>query len=366
FLIINIRQTKNATWRQFFEYSTVSKLERINFTRHLHSFLGAGIALGQSLKIAAEQTVNKKLKTILSDLHNQIMSGRSLFNALERHTKYFSRYFIKLIRVGEESGKLDEILGHLLEQQEKEYELLINVRSALIYPIILITATLGMVIFMITFVIPTITAVLIEYGGALPLPTKIIVFVSNTFINYGVFIVLGLLLLISALRLALRQEKGRLAWENFLFHLPLIKKVIVEYNLAFLTRAIATPLVSGLSIDKSLELAADTTKNLHYQKSLLSAVALVRRGIPLSEILKGYPTLYPPSVIGLVEMGEKTGRTDQMFNRLSQTYEKSITNIFKNLSSIIEPFMLVTIGLVVGLIALAVFTPLWRLADTIK
>jgi len=365
FLVINIKQESRFNLRNFSIYSSISRLEKIYFTRHLYSFLDAGITIDQSIKIAGEQIDNKKFKEILRDVHEKIRNGQTLSSALGAHTKYFSKYFINLIRIGEESGNLDGILKHLLEQQEKEYELISKVRGAMIYPAIIVLAAFGIVIFMMTFVVPTITSVLTENGGTLPLPTRIIIAISNFLVNYG-FYALGVLVIFIFLtaRLA-RTKKGRWFFESIYFNMPYFNKIYIEYNIARFTRSMTAPLMSGLAVDKSLELAVETTHNLHYRASYEKGIEVVRKGVPLSEVLVGYPDLYTPNVVRMTEIGERTGKFDHMFMKLADFYERSVFNTFNNLSSIIEPVLLLAIGLMVGFIAVSILTPIWKFAETI-
>ena len=365
FLVINIKREISSKWDKLLTYSTISRLDKIHFTRHLYTFLDAGIALDEAVKICAEQIINKKFKEILFDIYKQIISGHTLHQSLQSHSKYFSGYFIKMIKVGEESGRLDNTLEHLLEQQEKEYDLITKIRGALIYPIILIAAAVGVVIFMLSFVVPTIASLLAEYGSELPITTKILIAMSNLFLKYGLLLPPVLILLGIVIRMLLKTPKGKWYFEELLFRLPLVKKIFTEYNIARVTISISAPLLSGLAIDKSLELALETCQNRHYQETINKGLKFVYKGIPLSDVFQGFPKLYPPNVVRMIEIGERTGKFDQMFARLATFYEKSVFNTFNNLSSIIEPFLLLTIGFIVGFIAVSILTPIWKFAEAI-
>lgn len=367
FLVINVKKDENLlSWKNIIVFATISRQDKIYFTRHLQSFLESGIGLDQSLKIAAEQMANKKFKLIIYDLYERIVAGQRLSTSLEAHKKYFSGYFIGLIRVGEESGRLDNTLKHLLEQQEKEYDLISKIRSAVIYPSVIISVALLVVIFILTFVIPTIATVLTDYGGTLPLSTRILIKTSNLFLAYGIYLPFILIALIIFLRYLIKKtEKGKWYFESLIFKIGIINKINKEFNLARFTRAMTAPLSSAVSIDRSLELAADTTSNSHYRKSVKEGLRFVHKGIPVSEVLRGYPRLYPPTVTRMVEIGEKTGKMDHMFGRLAAFYEKSVSETFTNLSSVIEPLLMVAIGLIVAFVAVSVLTPIWRFAETI-
>ncbi|MFH0820113.1 MAG: type II secretion system F family protein [bacterium] len=365
-LTVNIKKEKKFVWDKVLAFSTVSRIDKINFTRHLEAYLEAGVNLGEAVKIAAEQTTNKKLQGILDDIHKKIMGGQSLNGALSQHSKYFSKYFIRLIRVGEESGSLDKILRQLLEQQEKEYELIGTVRRSLTYPIIIILAAIAVVVFMMTFVIPTVAKVLIDYGGKLPLATKILITVSNFLVNFGLLMALLIIVIVVFLRIIIKRTPwGKWYFESFLFSVPILKRIIIEYNIAHFTTSMSAPLMSGIPIDKALELAAESYPNSHYRKTIKESIIFIHRGVSLSEVLRAHPKLYPPNVIRIIEIGERTGRIDNMFSHLANFYQKSVTNTLSNLSTVIEPFLLIAIGLTVCFIAVSILTPIWSFAETV-
>lgn len=365
FLVINIKKHKNKYLKNFYLFSPISRLDKIYFTRHLYSFVKAGISLNESIKIAADQSNNKKLKKILLDVHSKIIEGESLYASLNYHKKYFSNYFINLIKLGEESGVLEESLEHLLEQQEKEFELLTKVKSALIYPSIIIIAAISVVIFMMVYIVPVITSVFLKEGASLPLPTRILINASSFLVYYGYTILLLILGLFLIIKWAFKTKNGKWIFEAILFKTPIIKNYLIEFNLARFSRSLSALLSSGFAIDKSLKLVEATSGNEHYKVSINKCVELVRRGVPVTEVLENYPDLYPISMVRIIKIGEKTGRTDKMVLHLAKFYEKSIFNMLNNISSVIEPFLILFIGLVVGYIAVSVLLPIWSYVETV-
>ncbi len=307
FLIINIKKISVGWSTKLGTLSTVSRLDKIFFTRHLQTLLESGIALDQALKISAEQMTNKKFKTVLVDIYNEVVKGQNLHNALSRHTSYFSPFYINLIKVGERSGSLDDVLKHLLEQQEQDYELITKTRGAMIYPLVIITAAIVIVSLMLAFVIPNITSILTEYNVELPLQTKILIFLSDTLYNYGILIALAFLLMIILLKKIIKTKKGREIWDGLKLNIPFFKNIVIEFNLAKFSRAMSTLLKSGISIDQALELSSTICGNIYYQKSIKSCIPVIQKGIPLTEVLSGFPNLYPPITTRMLEIGEKTG-----------------------------------------------------------
>ena len=361
FLVINIKEEKTSRFTKINNLITgISAQDKIFFTRNLYTMLESGIPLDHAVKTAAEQTTNPKFKEILVDIHQRIQKGQTLHSVLLIHKKYFSNFFINLIKVGEMSGKLDNVLLHLLEQQEKDYDLRTKAIGALIYPLIIIFALIVMVIFMMVFVVPNITSVLTEYEVDLPLTTKVLIWLSNFLINYGLFLIPLVILIVFLLSKWTKTEKGKWKWDSFILSIPRIKKLIIEFNQARFARSMNALLKSGIPINQSLDLAAGVSNNSHYQKSIRGGINFVQKGIPMAEVLKGHPKLYPPLTTRMIELGEKTGKLDHMLNRLASFYERSVETTIANLSAVIEPALLISIGFAVAFVAISVLTPVWK------
>ena len=366
FLVVSIKQEKRHTFLDTeLVKQRVRRLDKILFTRHLHTLLESGIALDQALKISSEQSSNKTLKKILIELHQKVKKGQTLNSALRAYPKYFSPFFTNLIQVGEKSGTLEDVLMHLLEQQEQDYELITKTRGSMIYPAVIIAAAFLIVILMMTFVVPTITELLLEYSVDLPLTTRMLIFASQTLNTYGLLMLLALILTVVGLRQWVKKPSGKKHWDEFKLSLPILRNIVVEFNLARFARSMSSLLKSGMSIDEALDLTATVSGNVFYKDSIRSSIAFVRKGVPLTEVLHGYPKLYPPMTTRMIEIGQKTGKTDNMFTRLAIFYEKSVLNTIQNLSSIIEPVLLLLIGIGVGFIAVSILTPIWKFAETI-
>ena len=364
-LVVNIKKERKSRLLTSFNGSSIRRLDKILFTRHLHTLLDSGIALDQTLKIASEQAENQALKKVLSNLYQLTKRGEPLHSALARHPRYFSPFFINLVRVGEKSGTLDNVLEHLLEQQERDYELITKTRSALIYPAIIILAAIGIITLMMAFVIPNITELLLEYNVDIPLSTKILIWVSATINHHGILLLAVTLMLLLVLRRWVKNPRGKLQWDWFKLNVPVLRQIVVEFNMARICRSMSALLKSGVSIDEALLLTSTVCGNRYYQRSIAASVDIVRKGIPITEVLHGNPRLYPIMSTRMIEIGEKTGKFDSMFTRLALFYEKSVLTTIQNLSSIVEPVLLLMIGLGVAFVAVSILTPIWRFAQTI-
>lgn len=363
--VITIQREHRDTWFNRDLGQSVSLQEKILITRHLQTMLAAGIALDQSLKTLAEQTTNRRVKVVLADIERRTKSGQPFHQSLRQHPKYFSALYVNLIRVGEASGKLDQTLAYLLVQQENDYRLRTKIFNASLYPAIILTALIAMVTLMLVFVIPQIETVLGSYDVELPIQTKILLWLSRGLTSFWYLIVPALILLVLGIRWIFRTTRGKQAWDGFILKLPIVRQLVQEVNQAIITRTLTATLKSGLSLDQALELTLSVTGHTAYRDSLERGVRLVRRGVPFNEILRGSPDLYPPLTTRMIEVGEKSGQLDQMLEKLAEFYETSVETKLNNLSSIIEPLLILTVGLIAGYIAISVMAPIWSFSKTV-
>lgn len=343
----------------------VSRVDRMFFTSHLFTLLEAGVALDQAVKVTAEQAGSEIFKNVLLDVHRRVQHGEALSSALEQHPKHFPEFFVSLVRVGEASGRLNDVLQYFLEQQERDYELITKARGAMIYPTVIIIAMLGIVTLMMVFVIPQITSLLTEYKVDLPLATRVLIKVSNFLSNWGFIAGPAVLAGVVAFSRVVKTKWGQPYWDKFLLSIPKFGNIVREFNLARTARALSSLLKSGVPIDQAIALASTVTSNTQYRDTLRGGVTFVRKGIPLAEVLRGRPDLFPPIAVRMIEVGERTGRLDHMLARLASFYERAVMSTLANLSSIIEPLLLLTIGAGVGFVAIAILTPIWKFTESI-
>lgn len=365
FAVVSLKRERSKAWWNVNVYQSVSALDRIFFTRNLHTLVGAGIGLDQAVHITSEQTSNVKLRPVLEDIAKQLRRGQTFYSALSRYPWVFSPFYCNLIRVGESSGKLDDVLGYLLDQQERDYDLRSKVRSAMIYPIIIFCALIIMVSFMLVFVIPRVTSVLTQYDVQLPLTTRILMAISNVAVHFGWILFPALAALIFGLIYWFRRPSGKRLGDRWVLSMPLIKRIVIEFNLARFTRSLSSLLRSGLSIDQAIDMSSTVTSNTVFAETIRGSIRFVRKGLPLGEVLKGSPKLFPPMTCRMIEVGERSGKLDEMTTRLAVFYEKSVSTTLDDLSSVIEPLLLLGVGLAVAFVAISVLTPIWKFSATI-
>jgi len=352
-------------------FGGVSLVDKLLFVKHLGTMLQAGIDVTEALEVVADQTESKKFKSILRGMLSDVRSGKSLAASLSRYPKIFDQLYINIIKVGEESGTLEENLNYLAKEMENRMELRRNIRSAAFYPAIVLMATGGLGVVLAYFVLPRITKLFGSLDVELPASTKFLLWVSTTVENHGVLLAIGSVAFFVFFSFLTRQNFFKPFWHGLLIHMPIIGNIIMHYNLALIHRTMGTLLKSGLTINRSLEITILTTANVIYQKRLKMALPEIEKGKKLSDSLvalqhRSSKTLFPLLAIKMIGVGEKSGRLDESLSYLSSYFEKEVSQTTKNLTTILEPLLLITVGLVVGFIAISVISPIYQLTGQFR
>lgn len=329
--------------------------------RQLAILIEADVSLIQSLKALSEQTGNRKLKEVFSDVANKIDGGESFSKALSRYPKIFSDFTINLIKTGEVSGRLQESVSYLADYLEREYYLISKVRGAMIYPAFIMTTFIGVGILVLVMVIPSLTSILLESGQTLPVSTRIVIATSDILRSWGwifliVFIIAGALLW--------RYRKHPIVRNNFdrlILRLPIFGKMLKKTYLARLADNLTALIKGGVSIIKSLTVSAETIGSSVYQKIIYQARNEVKSGRSISSVLEQHPE-FTPLFVQMVKTGEQTGKLAEILTKLSDFYNKEVSNLVDNITQLIEPVLIVTLGLGVALLVFSVFVPIYNLA----
>jgi len=344
-------------------FSRLPLKEKLMFCEELATLINSGVPLTQSLTIIKDQskgTMRKVTETLVSDIEG----GQSLAGALEKQDRYFSPVFINMVRAGEASGTLDKTLGDLAIQVQKDYELVSKIRGAMTYPAVIIVAMVGAVIFMMVKVVPALTGFFDEMGAKLPLPTRILIFLSNTTVHYGIYIALGVVGLVVAIRMVFKKvEPLRRGLHRTIIKTPLIGKISKEFNIARFSRTLGSLLGSGVSILESLEIVSCSTKNMIFTQEIMDIRDKVKNGASMAEPLK-QSKVFPIMVSQMVGVGEETGNLDKMLMKISEHYERRIDNLTKNISSIIEPIIMLAVGVGIGFVIVSIIMPIYKMTET--
>ncbi len=337
----------------------------VNFTRQLAMILNAGLTLIDALNILKQQTIKKSYRNLLEDIDKEIKSGNSLSNALKKNKNYFSNLYIALVRSGEASGKLNEILLKLADTLESEKEFKSKISSALIYPIIIIVAMIGVMFIMITFVIPKLLGLYKDFNIDLPLTTKILIFISNIMVKMWPLILIMIFgLFISAQRLFKIEAIKYKIDEKFL-KIPVFGQIIQKAALVNTTRTLSILIKSGISILDGLRIITDIVDNLVYKKAFEQIYKEVEKGKTLGTALNN-AGIFPPILIQMTTVGEETGHLDETYEKISKYFEMESELALKSATALIEPAILVFLGIGVGFLVMSVITPIYNLTTSFK
>jgi len=340
--------------------------EKMMFTRNLSVMIASGLALSKALKNLSLQTKNKKFVKVLTVIQENIQAGSPFSDGLARFPGIFNELFVNMVRVGETGGNLEEVLVVLANQLEKEHDLLRKVRGALVYPAVIVVAMLGIGVVMMIYVVPQITAVFTDMNVELPVLTKFVISLSAALVKYWIWIIPSAIILAIGLKAFLITAPGKKAGGFIIINLPLIGKIVIKLNCARFCRIYSSLLKSGISVTKSLEILSRTLSNFYYQRTLLKAVEGVQKGVNLSDIIYEEKKIFPVLVPQMIEVGEETGKTEEVLAKLAEFYEEEVSQITKNLSSIIEPILMLFIGGAVGIFAVSIIQPMYSVMENIK
>ncbi len=345
--------------------NNVSMDEKVMMTRNLAAMLDAGLTTSRALSVMQRQTKNPRLKAILASMIADVKRGGTFSGALAKYSKVFSSLMISMARAGEESGKLSESLRVVGMQMERASNLTKKIRGALIYPSIVLVAMVGIAILMLIYVVPTLASTFKELGTQLPPTTQFIIDASAFLTQNTILSLVALAAIIFGFMAGLRSSYGQLA-SNWLFlRIPVISGLIQETNSARTARTLSSLLSAGVDMILSISITRDVLDNAFYKKVLAEAETAVTKGGQLSAPFAKYPNLFPPLVSEMIAVGEETGRLSDMLKETATFYEDSVERQTKDLSTIVEPFLMIIIGAGVGFFALSMIAPIYSLSNAI-
>ncbi|MCK4540172.1 type II secretion system F family protein [Candidatus Parcubacteria bacterium] len=347
------------------KFSKVPLREKLFFVQHLGVMLRSGISLSIAIKTLAKQTENKLFKKVLDDVGAQVEKGNSLAESLDSHKKIFGELFVNMVEAGELSGKLEDVLKQLYLQMKKEHKLISKVKGALTYPAVILLAMFGIGTFMIVFIVPKITCMFDEMNTELPLPTKILIGVSDAIVNNGALSAIIFIVFVVSFIKIIRTQKGKFIFQAILLKIPIISTIIKKINLARFARNISSLLKTDIMIIKTFQITANVLGNLHYREALLKMSQKIKQGGKLSDVINAYPNLFTPVVAQMVAIGEETGELDNILVELADFYEEEVDQIMENLPALIEPLLILILGLGVGGVAVAIIMPMYSITESI-
>src|SRR3989344_254241 len=339
--------------------------DKINFARHLSLVIKAGLPILEGLPMIKKQTGSKVLSSVIDSLIVDVSNGQFLASSLERFPNIFDSFFVNVIRVGEASGTLANNLSYLSDELKKSQDLKNKIRSAMVYPIIVMVATIVLTSFLIFSVFPKILPIFASLHIKLPVSTKILIAVSQFLLANGLYVLIGLIVFLIAFRLSLLWRPMHKAFDRFILFLPVISRLTIDINAANFSRILGLLLKGGIKIVEAVGITGQTFNSLAYKDSMIGAAEEIKRGGRLSHFLSSERKIFPPLFSGLIALGESTGNLEDNLAFLSEYYKDEAEIKIHNLTTLIEPLLLLTMGLVVGFVAISIITPIYQITQGI-
>jgi type IV pilus assembly protein PilC len=344
-------------------FSNRVKLKEIAvFSRQFATMIGSGLTLMRSLSILSLQTSNQYFTGVIDQIRNDIESGSSLSQAISRHPKQFSRLYVSMIRAGETSGNLDKTLSDLATTIEKQVELRGKIRSALTYPIVVLTLVLGILMAMLLFIVPVFKKMYTELGGKLPPATRVLITLSNIAIHAMPLVIIGVIAIIYGYRRWVRTTAGKAMRDRILLRVPIFGSLVRKTAMARFASTLSTLLKSGVPVLESLEITADSVSNAVVADGVHAISEGAKRGEPLTRPLQNHP-VFPPMVTQMMSVGEETGALDSLLQKVADFFEAEVQRTVDSLTSLLEPLLIVVLGSAVGAMVISLYLPMF---DIIK
>lgn len=359
--------TEDQKTRQWtFGRPKMSMDEKLMFVKNLATMIKAGITISESLAILRDQTKKTSHKKMLEDITEMLNSGQSLAKSLKKYDNNFSDIFINMIGTGEESGNLEKVLTYLDLQLEKEYEIKKKVISAMIYPAIIICITLLMAVGIMVFIMPKITKIFKSFKAELPLPTKIIIGMSDVLIKHPIASFLTFVGVVLFFVFIFKIKALKPFWHKILISMPVFGNIFISANIARFSRTMNSLLQASISVPQALRTTGNMLANSLYKNALYEVSEKVERGGRIGENLEQYPKIFPIICTKLIYLGEKTGTLESITEKIAELYERETDTKTKNLSVIIEPLLLVFMAGLVGGMAISIIMPIYQLPNLIN
>ncbi len=362
---------KLSPWEEKINNFVISYLTRISFVdkmmfvHHLQIMTKAGLSIITSLKILSEEMENKKLKRIIGKTKAEVEKGQQLSVALVKYPKVFPPVYVSMIAAGEVAGKLEEALTEVASQMKKSHELMSKVKSAMIYPAVIFTAMIGIAFFVVLYIFPKILVLFEETKTELPLATRILIYITHFMQNYWYWVIIGVIALIYAYLRAMKNYQFRKSMHLLHLKLPIAGAIIKKINLANFTLTLCSLLSSTIPIIEAVRISSEVLGNVVYKEKLKDASESLKKGINLSDVLRRDPQIFPPMVTEMIMVGEQTGNIEKMLSELSEYYNNEVSETMNNFTAIIEPVIILILGVGVAGIAVAVIMPMYSLTQNI-
>ena len=363
-IVISINPKNTVNIKIFDKFlNRVSSDSVVNFTRQIATMIEAGLVLSEAVDILSEQQSQKRFKEVLEKISADLKGGLSFAATLSRYQDIFPNLYVNLVKAGETSGKLDEVLIRMADTLEKEREFKARIKGAMIYPMVVITMMFFVIVIMMVFVIPKLTGFYTQSNLDLPLPTKILIGASSLFTNFWWAMIVVTISIVFGFKRFLSTSRGKYTWDRFLLKIPKLGTLISNVILTNFNRTFALLTSAGIPMLDAINIVEDVTSNAVYKEGLKTAYTGVESGLTFSQQLIALP--YFPRLMGqMIRVGEETGKIDEIFERLADYYESESDHLIKNLTVAIEPLILVVLGIGVAFLVISIILPIYKLTTS--
>lgn len=362
---IQISRIDNQFWNNLPMMSSVKNSDLVLFTRQLSSMLASGLTLMRSMEILKDQMQNANMSEVVTTIINDVEEGKTLAQAIEKHPRVFSPIYISIIKAGEQSGLLDKVLSRLADNLEKQAKLKSTIKSALMYPIIVVILMVVVMVVMMIFVMPTLSTLYVNLNVPLPLPTQIVMGISNGMVTFWPIVLVVLVLTVFGYRKWSKTPDGRLIIDTILLKLPVFGKLISKSILAEFSRTFGLLVGTGTLVVQALIETSNTTGNVNYENAIIGVSKQVEKGVTIGDAMSYYP-IFPSLLIQLVKIGEQTGKVDETLGKASEYFEREVNETVKTLTTAMEPFIMIILGIGVAFLIISVITPIYSLISSIQ
>jgi type II secretory pathway component PulF len=340
----------------------ITNKDMVAAVRMLSVMVSANVPFTDALRNISRQTKNPHFKLILSDIANEIEGGARLSEAMERYPKVFSQFFVNMIKSGETTGQLAEVMNYLADQQEKDYDMMSKLKGALMYPAVILVGMSVAGFVMMVFVVPKLTEVLIESGVELPLATKILIGTSGFMQSYWWLVILGVISLVASFKYWVKTDYGAWVWDVTKLRLPVVGQLLRDMYITRFCQAMSTLMKGGVTMVQALEIAASVMGNEVWKRLIIETIQEVNDGNPLITAMQREKTI-PTMAVQMLSVGEETGRLEEVLHRVGEFYGRSVANMTANMMTLIEPIIMIILGLAVGGMVSAIMIPMYKLSS---
>jgi type IV pilus assembly protein PilC len=364
--VISISESRLAGILKYLpQANPVTLKDVVIFSRQFSTMINAGLPIMQGLSILTEQAPNKSFGKVLGRVRDDLSNGMSLSDAIAKFPRVFNNLYVNMVKAGEQGGILDAVLERLSEYMEKAEAISRKVKSALMYPVVVSSVAVAVIFFLMWKVIPVFENVFTSFGSHLPGITMVVVNISHFVCSYRfIYLIIGAVVVFTGVSAYRKTKRGAYQWDSMMLKIPVFGVLLQKAAVAKFARTFSTLIKSGVPIVDALETVAKTAGNLVVEKAVLGCRDSIREGKTLTEPLKKFP-IFPPMVVQMINVGEETGAMDTMLSKVADFYEDEVDTAVEGLTSIIEPIMIVFLGLVVGFIVVAMYMPLFDLPGII-